>query len=186
MVLMTGSDSKRFTALPRWAGIACLAALLMIAWEGGAQALDTRPLCEVCRRYTDTAPCRIQAVIEIGKHKKGLDVCSVFCLCERLEDYEQEPLYSIVRDYATYGGDDQRMLRAEHATYLYDASGDEQQSHEPYTYAFGSEEEAGAHQSELGGEIMDWSSVFESCTELAGEWEPEDHDSYSPLRKGQR
>ena len=170
-----------------WSRIAGLMMLMTVALTGVTQALDVRPLCEVCRRYTDTAPSRVQAVIEIGDHRKGLDLCSVFCFCERMEDYDQEPLYCLVLDYATYESDNEQLvLRADYATYLFDASGDEQKSHEPFIYAFSDEETAETYQSELGGEILDWESILEECTELAQEWEPEEGESYTPLMKGRR
>lgn len=170
--------------LPRVAAMALILAVVIVTDTTGA--VEQRPFCEVCRRHTDTSPSRVQAQVQVGRVKKVLDACSLFCLCEMLERYEDEPGYIFVIDYATYGTENQRTVHAKLATYLYDTEGDEQEMHEPFTLAFSSKEDAKAYQEELGGEVMDWEAVREIFVELAADWEPPQHRHYGRNKHGNR
>jgi len=157
------------------AGLLLLAAVVtLLCWFQPVQALDIRPHCETCRRYTDTSPSRMMAYIEVGRHVKKLDACCLFCLIEMLEDQKYEPSFIYVVDYATFDTDEQMPLDAFNAWYLYDCEvGDEEKSNCPYVYAFATEAIAEEYQEELGGEVLDWEDVVECVTELTDEWEPE-------------
>ncbi|GEM_PF-2516134 len=160
-----------------------LAALLPLNAEPAA-ALNPRPICQVCRRFTDTSPGRAQAAVKIDRHTKTLDGCSLFCLLEQLEDYENEPIWIQVLDYPSFGTDEQLVLRAKHAVYLYDAeSGDVEKTQLPFIYAFASEDDAEGYQDELGGELLEWEQVLEQVLELTDEWEPDPPEFiHRPLR----
>jgi hypothetical protein len=151
---------------------------------GPAGALNPRPICEVCRRYTDTSPGRAQAAVKIDRHTKTLDSCSLFCLLEQLEDYEDEPLWIQVMDYPSFDTDQQLVLRNTQAQYLYDAdSGSVEKTHLPFIYAFSSEDTAADYQDELGGELLEWDEVLEQVLELTEEWEPDPPEFiHRPLR----
>ncbi|MBN2081757.1 nitrous oxide reductase accessory protein NosL [bacterium] len=157
------------------AGMLLLAgAAALLFWYQPVQALDIRPICETCRRYTDKSPSRVMAYIEIGRHVKRLDACSLFCLVEMLEDQEYEPTFIYVTDYATFDTDEQMPLDALKAWYVYDCeTGDEEKSNCPYVYAFASEATAREYQDDLGGEVLDWEDTLARITELTDEWEPE-------------
>jgi nitrous oxide reductase accessory protein NosL len=171
--------------LPR---VAASIALILVAvmMAGVTGAVEERPFCEVCRRYTDSSPSRVQAQVQVGRVKKVLDACSLFCLYEMLELYEDEPDYIFVIDHATYGTENQRTAHAKLATYLYDTDGDEEKMHEPFTLAFSSKEDAKAYQEELGGEVMGWEAVREIFVELAADWEPPRHHYYGSNKRGNR
>lgn len=149
-----------------------------------AAALNPRPICDVCRRYTDTSPGRAQAAVKVDRHTKTLDSCGLFCLLEQLEDYEEEPLWIQVVDYPSFGTDQQLVLRAKRAVYLYDAeSGNVEKTQPPFVYAFASDSDAEDYQDELGGELLEWEDVLEQLLDLTEEWEPDPPEFiHRPLR----
>ncbi len=155
-----------------------------------AEAINPRPICQVCRRYIDKSPQACSAFILLGgRHPKTIAACSLFCLFEQLEDYKSEPeTYSVI-DYATINDDFVQQLNAEQAVFLFSADGDAERSHEPYFFAFANAEHAKAAQADLSGEILKWDEVMQRCTELAAEWEPEQKDEQDspipPRRHGQ-
>ena len=163
--------------------LSLLAAVLPLSADP-AEALNPRPICDVCRRYTDTSPGRAQAAVKVDQHTKTLDGCSLFCLLEQLEDYEEDPLWIQVLDYPSFGTDQQLALRAKQAVYLYDAeSGNVEKTQLPFIYAFSSEDTATEYQDELGGELLEWEQVLEQVLELTDEWEPEPPElRHRPLR----
>jgi hypothetical protein len=97
--------------------IAGLALVLagFIALPDSAQALKDRPLCQVCRRWTDVCPSEVTGLYQHGKRQKKIDVCSVFCYCERLEEIDVEPTNVLVRDYSTMGDQQPRLTAAKQA-----------------------------------------------------------------------
>lgn len=171
-----------------YSGRLALAALLALAFlltsDTTAQALNPRPICDTCRRFTDKSPSRIIGFIEIGNHSKKLDACSVFCFIEMLEDQRSEPSVVYVTDYETFDTDQHMPLVADQASYLYGCnSGDDEKTNTPYAYAFSSEKTATKFQEELGGELLDWDELVEAVTELTDEWEPPHSDrEYRPFR----
>lgn len=173
------------------AGCAIVAALLLAALPPApVQALDMRPHCPLCRRYTDTSPARLQAYVPLGKRTKVIDACSVFCLIEQLEDYETEPAFIYCANYATFGEKDPLPLRTSRAYFVYESdTGDEEKTAEPYTYAFATEDEATEFADANGGEVLEWDDVVERVTELTDEWEPEPEkvrSNVDPYRRQRR
>lgn len=182
-ILNRGRALLRYGARPALTGLAVLIALL--AGMPAAQALKDRPICTVCRRFTDTSPARVIGIIEIGRHVKKLDACSLFCFVEMLEDQVADPTVIYVADYATFGTEDYIPLKADQAWYLYDCdTGDDQKTMKPYTYAFASEELAKQYQDELGGEVLNWDDVVEKIKALTDDWEPPGSGyDYRPLNR---
>ena len=152
-----------------------------------SSALDQRPLCPVCRRYADKSPQSCTALLLLGgRHPKQITACSLFCLFETLEQYEAEPELITIANYDTVGDDFVQQLNVIQATYLFEAKGDPELSHEPYIYAFANKDAAKAAQKELGGELLEWEAVRQRCIKLAANWEPEredDKDSDIPYRR---
>lgn len=143
-----------------------------------------RPHCDVCGRYTDKSPCRIKATERIGKHGLDIDVCSLFCYAERLEDVKGEITSTQVLDFTTLDDDAPVMLKASTATYLYGTSGDEEATAKPFILAFGSKKAAESARKIAGGELLSWDDVLAKCQKLAAEYEPpKPEDGYTPLKK---
>jgi len=186
MMGMRSSMSDR-RVLGRRAARAALAVfgvlIALLTGNPAAQALAPRPICDVCRRFTDKSPARVVGYIEIGNHSKKLDACSPFCFVEMLEDQVTEPDFIRVADYATFGTENHIPLTADQAWYLYDCdTGDEENTNQPYTYAFTSEDNAREYQQDLGGELLKWDDVVDKLTELTDEWEPPGSSyEYRPL-----
>lgn len=138
-----------------------------------AGALDPRPHCGLCRRFTDVSPARFQAYVPVGKHSIFIDACSLFCLFEQLEDYDEEPSSVFTTDYATVGDNDGLRQRAERMHYVFDSpEGDAEKSNAPFTYAFMTKAAAQEFADEFGGEVLDWDEAVAATVELTDAWEP--------------
>jgi hypothetical protein len=162
---------------------------LLAAPGGTLQALAglERPHCDVCGRYTDKSPCRIKATEKIGNHSLAIDVCSLFCYAERLEDVKGEVESILVLDSTTLKDDVPVMLSVGHATFLYGTTGDEQKTAKPFVLAFTSKKAAETARNTVGGELITWDDALASCVKLAADYEPpQPGGGYEPLRKHRR
>ena len=162
-----------------------LVACALTCPETGVEALEPRPLCQVCRRYTDTSPSRVVAEMPVGKHSEMIDACSLFCFCERLEDYRRDPLWIRVLDFASRNDEMPNTLSAENAVYVSGIALDLKKAAEPHIVAVPTHKTAERTRQEMGGKIEDWESVFAKCRALAEEWEPEDQNP-PPRPEGRR
>lgn len=153
-------------------------------------ALPLRPHCDQCRRFTDTSPARFQAYVPVKQRMKVVDACSLFCLYELLEDYDEEPAWVFATNYATVGDKEALPQRANLMYYVFDCSeGDDEKTCPPYTYAFATEAEAAEFVAEHDGELLSWEDVVAQTIELTAEWEPEaeyERRSSAPYRKRSR
>jgi hypothetical protein len=152
-----------------WALLLCAVGGLLAAFP--ARAAVHRPHCQVCGRFNDSSPSRVQACFRIKNHSETVDVCSLFCYVERREDFTTDPESLLVQAYPS-GDDPGPWLPATRACYLYDAAGDTQLCSPPFVYAFRTKDEAKAAANDLGGEQLDWKETLERCTQVAADWEP--------------
>ena len=151
--------------------IAALAAVLPVS---SASALNPRPHCGQCRRYSDTTPARFQAYVTKGRRTKTIDACSLFCLFEQLEDFAEEPTGVFVTDYTILGDSDALPQRADRMHYVFDSpEGDDEKTNAPYTYAFATAAAAEDFAEEFGGEFLSWEDAAARTVELTDAWEPE-------------
>jgi hypothetical protein len=166
---------------------AALAACCLLAPLLGAHvalAGIERPHCEICGRYIDKSPSRIRATERIGKHGLEINVCSVFCYAERLEDLKGEIISAQVVDSTTLEDEAPVMLSTGKAAYLYGTSGDAEKTAEPFILAFASKQAAESARKTTGGELLNWDDVLAKCQKLAADYEPPQPDgSNAPLRK---
>lgn len=147
--------------------VLCVTVGEWVAGIGSAQAVLERPHCEVCRRFADTSPCRMQVTLVFGRHAEALDLCSVRCFCELMEGFDEDQLRSVlVVDHATLALKQPLMQSVKRATFLYGTSGDEQKTREPYVLAFTSESDAEKAKEDLGGDLMNWEEVREVVVQL--------------------
>lgn len=161
--------------------LACLLAAPLGAQP--ALASTQRPHCEVCGRYTDKSPCRIRAAEKIGRHLLDIDVCSVLCYAERLEDLQGEIIALQVLDSTTVHDDVPLTLGAVKAVYLYGTTGNEEKTAKPFILAFANNKAAEEARKTVGGELMSWDDVLAKCVKLAKDYEPPQPGGSGPLRK---
>lgn len=166
------------------AALPVLAALLLPL--PGSAKVD-RELCEVCGRYWDSSPQRCRAYIDLGHSNiRTIYACSLFCLLEKLEDYEdkgEERTLQVVL-YSDRDSTGAVMLVLDKAWFVYGIEGDDQKVHEPYMAAFRNERAAREAQKELGGEVINFDSAHERVKKLTDDWEPQPSKEYTPLLRG--
>jgi len=180
----------RQTKMPRQLLIPMIAtlavALGMFLISSASYAIEPRPLCPQCRRFIDSSPTRVHALLEIDGRERSLDVCSVFCLCECLDNRPKAELkHAQILSYNAYLDGQQTYLRARLACFLYNADGNEEVTAAPFVYAFASREDALAAQQELNGEVLEWNEVLSRCMKLAEEYEAK-RPQYQRLKKRKR
>jgi hypothetical protein len=169
----------------RAALVVCAAVLLSatpcICGEAG------HDLCEVCGRCWAASPSRMRCQLVLERHISNIQVCSPFCLCERIErysgrDYELRGLQII--DYSTLDKDPVRWAEVQHATFLVGINGDVKDAGEPLVAAFARVKVAQQAQEELGGKIQSWDELYKQCVKLAADFEPKTpHNGRNPSRR---
>jgi nitrous oxide reductase accessory protein NosL len=158
--------------------------LLALAPPQAVTAQINRLRCHSCGRFLDTSPARIKATVNYREHDKVFEVCSVFCLCELLEDCPDYELKIVrIKDYTQSQEKEPRMLSATTAVYLYDATGNEEKTSTPYVYAFADEATAKKYCDEVGGSVLKWEDVLVKCIAAAAEYEPSRPQSIHPEQR---
>lgn len=136
---------------------------------------NPRELCAVCGRDWTRSPSRIYFTLVVGKHAERIQVCSPFCMCERLERYaqrEHEVQSPRIIDYTSLAAEEPRWVLLDNATFLDGIKGDAKRASEPLVAAFARKKVAQEQQAELGGELKTWDEVRNECVKLAGEYKP--------------
>lgn len=157
-------------------GIACAGVVaLMLLGLLQAGLAKPRELCAVCGRDWTRSPSRIRFTLILDRHQDHIQVCSPFCMCERLERYAQRE-HTVqapqIIDYSTLDAEEPRWARLETATFLDGIKGDVKHANEPLVAAFARKKTAQEYQTKLSGELKTWDEVLSECTKLAQDYEP--------------
>jgi hypothetical protein len=133
----------------------------------------TRPHCEICRRYADHGPSRMEVSFTFGKRIVVKRTCSVFCYFEMLEDYpDREPTRVQIINYATLNDELPLWIIPDRGHFVLTEEGDEEKSMPPFAFAFRNESDADAVAEELDGRVLDWEELGELIKPLTDEYEP--------------
>lgn len=146
-----------------------LAGLLMLSAAAWA-AEEEAPRCEYCGMFYEQSPTRVSATIDFQDETYSHIFDCFGCLHDFVhENYgEVQPSALSVLDFATFGTDDEQMLDAFEASYLFGTSRIKG-SMPPYVAAFASEQSAKAAQAKLGGELTDYTGLKKLMMNAKGE-----------------
>jgi hypothetical protein len=135
--------------------------------------------CENCGMFYEKSPTRVMATIDIEDESHTHLFECIGCLHDFVhENYgEVKPSKLSILDFNTFGTDQEQMLDAFKAYYLF---GTERikGSMSPFVAAFASEEAAKAAQEELGGELTDFAGMKKLMMRAKGEETADGHEDH--------
>jgi transcription elongation factor Elf1 len=115
--------------------------------------------CEQCGMTWEVSSTRLIDSVKVEDDSTDHYYESLGCLFNAVED-ESEAIDAQVLDYSTFGTDDEALIAADEAVYLFDTK-PLPGSMGPFIAAFSSEEAATKAQKKLGGELLDFDGVWE-------------------------